>query len=543
MVAQDVVLTAIKLIANLTLSQLNSSAAADGVAADAADAGVTGNSGCLLYTVQTNDTGYNIAKSFGLDFPLINASNPNVVWEKIKVGEAILIPTGFTSQPEKNVAPAPSCPSSPAAGSQATSSPAVAPSASSAADEDSELPEDNPDDASPAASIPTNPPAATSPTPPAANANTPAGNSAGAGTAAAGTAPSAANTQAPNMTSAAAGTAAAAKGAPAPATSGCKSVVVAKGDTGYQIATKNGLTMAQLNAQNPGMVWEKMQVGQTLLLPPSANGTGLASVPDCKPAVIIPAQVDEAGSSGAAPVVATNTSKPVTSAPAASTPAPASNIASASPAATSSPPASSPPASKPASSTASTNKSGAEPVSALLSISPSSKSCDDAKFKDECATATDAAPHIVSSFAQYNVTSAGEQAALISWMIFESAGFKYNKNHFPAPGRPGQGTRTMMMPEFVQKYAKSIKALNGPVGTDEQVLALVMVPEYTFGSAAWFHSSQCSEGVKKGLAEGTTKGWEAWLKECVQTEVGEAGPDGRREIYDRARKALGVSVV
>lgn len=58
----------------------------------------------------------------------------------------------------------------------------------------------------------------------------------------------------------------------------------------------------------------------------------------------------------------------------------------------------------------------------------------------ECSTAAQAVPFITKSFATYNVTSRAEQAALISLMAFESGDFKYNRNHFPPPGRPGQGS-------------------------------------------------------------------------------------------------------
>src|SRR5947199_10077851 len=82
----------------------------------------------------------------------------------------------------------------------------------------------------------------------------------------------------------------------------------------------------------------------------------------------------------------------------------------------------------------------ADPVQQLLSIAPTSGSCANAPIAAECATASQAVTPLISSFATYNITSAAEQAALLSWMAFESADFKYNRNHFPAPGNPAQGT-------------------------------------------------------------------------------------------------------
>jgi hypothetical protein len=182
-----------------------------------------------------------------------------------------------------------------------------------------------------------------------------------------------------------------------------------------------------------------------------------------------------------------------------------------------------------------TDGKGADPIKVLTYIMPDSASCEGAKFKDECATAADAAPHIVDGFDKYKITGAAEQAALISYMMFESGGFKYNKNHFPEPGRPGQGTRCMLMPNFVGKYAYDVKP--GAVGSVEQILGLVMVPEFTYACAAWFHSTQCSDDAKKALAAGTTEGWKKWLKDCVGTTETD-----RQKTYDLARKALGVPV-
>ena len=76
----------------------------------------------------------------------------------------------------------------------------------------------------------------------------------------------------------------------------------------------------------------------------------------------------------------------------------------------------------------------------LLEIAPNAKTCDGGDFAEECATADQAVPHIVSSFIRYGVTSRAEQAALISLMALESGEFKYNRNHFPPPGNPGQGS-------------------------------------------------------------------------------------------------------
>ena len=49
----------------------------------------------------------------------------------------------------------------------------------------------------------------------------------------------------------------------------------------------------------------------------------------------------------------------------------------------------------------------------------------------------------------------------------------------------------------------------------DAVLALVNGDADSFGSAAWFLSSQCSESVRQGLAAGTAAGWQTYLTSCV----------------------------
>jgi hypothetical protein len=77
--------------------------------------------------------------------------------------------------------------------------------------------------------------------------------------------------------------------------------------------------------------------------------------------------------------------------------------------------------------------------SILLAIAPSSASCSTSSaFPTECRTAYQAADPINTSFSDFNITTNGEMAALISLMAYETANFVYQKNHFP--GRPGQGS-------------------------------------------------------------------------------------------------------
>ncbi|KAI9858545.1 MAG: hypothetical protein M1824_004281 [Vezdaea acicularis] len=175
----------------------------------------------------------------------------------------------------------------------------------------------------------------------------------------------------------------------------------------------------------------------------------------------------------------------------------------------------------------------------LLAIAPTSGTCAGAPFPAECSTADHAVPFINGALITYGITSPYEQAAIISTMAFESGDFKYNRNHYPAPGRPGQGTRNMQMSTYNLAYAKSIPALAGPLAqvaaTDlNGVLALVMADQYSFGSAAWFLTSQCGAGVRQGLQSGTQAGWQTYVSSCIGTTV----TSDRMAYWTRAVQAL-----
>ncbi|KAK0286166.1 hypothetical protein LTR91_002609 [Friedmanniomyces endolithicus] len=155
----------------------------------------------------------------------------------------------------------------------------------------------------------------------------------------------------------------------------------------------------------------------------------------------------------------------------------------------------------------------------ILTIDPATSSCANAPIAPECRTAAQAAPYIAISFANFGITSFGEQAALLALMLYESGDFKYAQNHFP--GVPGQGTRNMQSPAYNLKYAEYLATVQqasaqGPAA----LLALVNTEEWSFGSAAWYLVTQCGEGVRQGLAAGTQEGWEAYLQ-CVGTSADE----------------------
>ena len=194
-----------------------------------------------------------------------------------------------------------------------------------------------------------------------------------------------------------------------------------------------------------------------------------------------------------------------------------------------------------------TRETGASAASQLLQVAPKSNTCDNSPFPIECATADQAAPYLISAMVTYGVTSLQEIAALISVIAFETKDFKYNTNHFP--GLPGQGTRNMQMANFNFLYAKSIPTLatrlsaittaSSSVGlSDDQlnaIRALVLPDEFSWGSAAWFLTTQCAH-IRPQIRTGGHEGYTAYLQ-CIGTDMTEE----RMAYWVRANNALGVS--
>ncbi|CAK4028201.1 Hypothetical predicted protein [Lecanosticta acicola] len=171
--------------------------------------------------------------------------------------------------------------------------------------------------------------------------------------------------------------------------------------------------------------------------------------------------------------------------------------------------------------------SGANSISEedLVNIAPITAACD-GTWGGECRPASEAAPAISQSFVDYAVKTFNTQAALVALMLYESANFKYAKNHYP--GIPGQGTRNMMSPTNVEKYAEWLVTNQPDSGITAQeiseakaqgptaVLDLVNATnELSFGSAAWFLTTQCDSSVRAALDAGT--GWEQYLTSCIGT--------------------------
>ena len=157
----------------------------------------------------------------------------------------------------------------------------------------------------------------------------------------------------------------------------------------------------------------------------------------------------------------------------------------------------------------------------LLAIAPTANTCDAANT--ECITASAAIDNIIASFKEYNINTTGEQVALLAWQAFESVDFKFWKNH--SQNTPGQGTRCMMSPEFVQEYAAEkfpeIKE------TDKaKLLEAVIKAGGEWGGANWFYQKKCDDSVKNALKArtGTKQAYSDFLTKCVNTGVNDRMP-------------------
>lgn len=182
----------------------------------------------------------------------------------------------------------------------------------------------------------------------------------------------------------------------------------------------------------------------------------------------------------------------------------------------------------------------------ILDISPGSKSCPDTT--GECYTAEQAAPYLINAMLKYEIYAPGEIAAVLSLQGLESADYHYRHNVFP--GRPGQGTAAMFMPNYVMEYALSIPELKPKVAaltpattpdglsnsTLNAILALVTADEYNFAAGAWFLTNKCSAEVRSGLASASDKGWSDYHA-CIGTPV----TDDRTAYWTRAKAAFGLS--
>ena len=175
----------------------------------------------------------------------------------------------------------------------------------------------------------------------------------------------------------------------------------------------------------------------------------------------------------------------------------------------------------------------------ILAVMPSAASCAGAPFAGECATAGQAVQPLLTSFGTYQITSKGAQAAIVALIAYESGELKYNHNHFPAPGRPGQGTRNMQMADNNAAYGAAVLGAADTAGKDaEDVLTELRAnPTYDFGSAAWYLSTKCP-AVLQQFATDPAGAWPAYLGSAC---VGTTDNPQRDAYWTKAMAAFNVS--
>ncbi|EFX05389.1 hypothetical protein CMQ_3458 [Grosmannia clavigera kw1407] len=170
-------------------------------------------------------------------------------------------------------------------------------------------------------------------------------------------------------------------------------------------------------------------------------------------------------------------------------------------------------------------------------IMPGSLSCSSAQFADECRTNVQAAPYLIQAMQQYGLNTAGQIAAVLAVVGYESGDLAYKHN--VSPGRPGQGTSNMQMATYNALYAASISALSSGVaaanGDVSAILSLVTADEYNFGSGPWFLTTQCSSDVVSELRTGTDAAFSAYMA-CIGVD---ATDSGRLAYWNRAKTAFG----
>jgi len=164
-------------------------------------------------------------------------------------------------------------------------------------------------------------------------------------------------------------------------------------------------------------------------------------------------------------------------------------------------------------------------VAQILKAAPSTASCL-SSAPAACRNAVQIATFVNKSFSKFGFTTPGEQAALFSLMAFESGNFIFDVNQFP--GRPGQGTRNMMMFDFILPYAlqynrKAVLAIRPdltaqstaadvPSDTEKNAIrATVLDDTLSFASAAWFLRTKCPAQIAAGLKTASADAFNAYM--------------------------------
>ncbi|KAI9477035.1 hypothetical protein LPJ78_004721 [Coemansia sp. RSA 989] len=158
-----------------------------------------------------------------------------------------------------------------------------------------------------------------------------------------------------------------------------------------------------------------------------------------------------------------------------------------------------------------------------------SNGCASAAEQAECATNEVAAAAITNAINKYDVKRRGEVVALIALMAYESADWEYNINHFP--GRAGQGTRAMLMYNFISTYAQSLypsrvtttEASSQSTQVMNSVRELVLNNDDSFAAAFWYLTTVAKDyyGNESRLRSGNIDDFKAYIENGVHTSWNE----------------------
>lgn len=104
------------------------------------------------------------------------------------------------------------------------------------------------------------------------------------------------------------------------------------------------------------------------------------------------------------------------------------------------------------------------------------------------------------------------------------------------------GNYNLLYAQSVPALASKLSAITGATSTsglsDDQlnsIRELVLPDEYSWGSAAWFLTTQCAN-IRAQIQSGGHAGYAAYLQ-CIGTEMTE----DRMAYWDRANSAFGIS--
>lgn len=199
----------------------------------------------------------------------------------------------------------------------------------------------------------------------------------------------------------------------------------------------------------------------------------------------------------------------------------------------------------------------AESIVTLKMLNTVFKPCgvENAEFaKGQSISCARALPHINRALREYKLVKPAQVAFYLSIMAVESGNLTYNRNVWP--GRAGQGTRSMMMPNNLYKFFTSSprleknkrlrKLAKAPYNESddkakEKALKVMMKDKYTFLPGAWWIAKGaemlqpgCKKFAKTLKKEIKPPTLDALLKSCVGVDP----DDARRRAFQTALRAV-----